>query len=147
MTRCEHCTGPGWCERHRVMKSQRWVELCQTRDDYFQAWEDGRGPGQHDTEGMQPAVRKPTLCGPGCHLHRLLSKLWIRDRVGCNCSKHAAEMDQWGPDECLLKMDTILEWMEKESAKRHLPFVRTVAHTLVRIAVWRARKELANVAA
>lgn len=46
MTECQ-CAAPGWCQRHAVMKSHRWWELCRTDEAYFQAWEDGHGPGQH----------------------------------------------------------------------------------------------------
>jgi len=29
-----------------MRKSAHWVELCMTRDEYFNAWECGHGPGQ-----------------------------------------------------------------------------------------------------
>lgn len=45
MTGCE-CEQPGFCVRHGVHKSQHWHHLCQTRENYFDAWERGRGPGQ-----------------------------------------------------------------------------------------------------
>ena len=38
----------GWCERHGCMKTKTWVRLCRTRPAYFQLWEEGRGPGQHN---------------------------------------------------------------------------------------------------
>jgi hypothetical protein len=44
-TLCE-CDGAGYCPRHKVTKSLHWFELCQERPDYFQLWEEGRGPGQ-----------------------------------------------------------------------------------------------------
>lgn len=37
----------GTCQRHGVRKTPQWVRLCLTRPDYFAAWEEGRGPGQH----------------------------------------------------------------------------------------------------
>lgn len=37
----------GFCERHAVEKRAHWVELCRReKDDYWRAWEAGRGPGQ-----------------------------------------------------------------------------------------------------
>lgn len=45
MTDCV-CPIAGYCERHKVNKSEHWHSLCQTRDKYFAAWEEGRGPGQ-----------------------------------------------------------------------------------------------------
>jgi hypothetical protein len=45
MSECK-CVMRGFCERHRVRKSDRMVKLCQTNDDYWRAWEEGSGPGQ-----------------------------------------------------------------------------------------------------
>src|SRR3569832_1105802 len=42
-TPCE-CQGAGYCRRHRCNKIDHWWHLCQTRMDYFQLWEEGRGP-------------------------------------------------------------------------------------------------------
>lgn len=56
-------------------------------------------------------------------------------------------MDKWGSDECLERIDDIVEWMELEAKERGLPFVQKAARAMVRIAVWRARRELKNVGA
>jgi hypothetical protein len=45
MTECA-CSAAGYCARHAVHKTDRWLELCRTRQDYWSAWEAGRGPGQ-----------------------------------------------------------------------------------------------------
>lgn len=45
MTPCE-CPLAGYCTRHKVTKPNGWHKLCQTRESYFRAWEEGRGPGQ-----------------------------------------------------------------------------------------------------
>lgn len=45
MTLC-NCRQPGYCRRHGLRKPEAWWKLCRTRDDYFQFWEEGRGPGQ-----------------------------------------------------------------------------------------------------
>lgn len=145
MTDCQ-CKEPGWCERHQCHKHARWHELCQTNQAYFDAWEAGRGPGQGDPLNRQSKTSLKA-CGPGCHLSRLLAKMWIRDRAGCHCKEHAALMDKWGPDECLERIDDIVEWMELEAKERGLPFVQKAARAMVRIAVWRARRELKNVGA
>jgi hypothetical protein len=42
--------GGGYCERHKVRKPQHFVNLCRTNLAYFQAWEEGRGPGQSKRE-------------------------------------------------------------------------------------------------
>ncbi len=44
LTDCE-CTEPGWCERHECNKSWRLHQMCRRSRSYFQAWEEGRGPG------------------------------------------------------------------------------------------------------
>lgn len=61
MTGCT-CKGPGYCERHKVKKNEHWFHLCQTRDDYFQVWEAGKGPGQRPPPLIQRPPRKPTRC-------------------------------------------------------------------------------------
>lgn len=45
ITPCE-CALAGHCKRHDVRKTKHLVHLCQTRLDFWHAWEDGRGPGQ-----------------------------------------------------------------------------------------------------
>jgi hypothetical protein len=45
MTGCK-CPVAGYCQRHKVSKATGWHKLCQTKPAYFDAWEDGRGPGQ-----------------------------------------------------------------------------------------------------
>lgn len=47
--RCE-CSISGFCARHNVDKTPHFLHLCQTRPDFFQAWEDNRGPGQLSTK-------------------------------------------------------------------------------------------------
>ena len=57
------------CERHGIEKNQHWHMLCQTREDYFNAWEQGIGPGQPQTprprqlDGVVTSVR--TKLKPG----------------------------------------------------------------------------------
>jgi hypothetical protein len=48
VTACS-CQESGWCERHRCFKHELHFQLCRRRPDYFQAWEEGRGPGQGET--------------------------------------------------------------------------------------------------
>lgn len=45
---CE-CPVAGYCKRHQINKLKHWHNLCQTHIDYFEAWEQGRGPGQPRT--------------------------------------------------------------------------------------------------
>jgi hypothetical protein len=60
-TNCE-CNGPGYCKRHNVPKSQALFNICQQREDYFQRWEEGLGPGQRSfkrTEATTPQPQEP----------------------------------------------------------------------------------------
>lgn len=138
MTKCQ-CTEPGWCERHQCYKDEHFFHICQTHEGYFQKWEEGRGPGQVDPSGHHSVS---AVCNCGCQLKHLLAKFWIVNRAGCQCAKHADQMDQWGPDKCLQRMDTILAWMEKEAQERQLPFTRKGAKAMVRIAIWRAKRAI-----
>jgi hypothetical protein len=60
---CDPCplptTGDGWfwCERHRCKKHPHWVTLCIAGEEYFRAWEEGRGPGQ--TRPADAAPKQP----------------------------------------------------------------------------------------
>jgi hypothetical protein len=56
MTGCE-CEQPGWCPRHQCEKTEHWHMLCRTQRDYFQLWEQGRGPGQQTSSRTNPATR------------------------------------------------------------------------------------------
>jgi len=49
MTDCrDNCPIPdgGDCPRHGIFKPAHWVRLCREKERYWQAWEEGRGPGQ-----------------------------------------------------------------------------------------------------
>lgn len=50
--KCE-CPLAGFCNRHGVNKTEAMHKLCQTKDEFFQAWEECRGPRQ--TEDCVPA--------------------------------------------------------------------------------------------
>jgi hypothetical protein len=60
MAECE-CTEPGWCERHKMMKPAHWHHLCQTRENYRIAWDEGRGPGQLKATGESAPIAKTGL--------------------------------------------------------------------------------------
>jgi hypothetical protein len=58
MNDCQCSLEAGHCDRHRVYKTARWKELCRLREDYFQAWEEGRGPGQVNSPQNRPKARR-----------------------------------------------------------------------------------------
>lgn len=45
--KCE-CKLAGYCQRHKIVKSEEQLRLCQTSEFYFQMWEDCKGPGQEN---------------------------------------------------------------------------------------------------
>jgi hypothetical protein len=137
------CPGAGWCERHKLNKPAPWVQLCQTNDVYWEAWEDGRGPGQLPHVGASKSL--PVVDGgPGTELRRILKWFGIHDKAQCPCKAHARRMDVWGCDRCAERVPTIVAWLRLEAQKRHLPFSATMAAALVRLAIRRARKKQAT---
>lgn len=108
MAQCD-CALAGYCERHGIVKSEHWVNLCKTREDYFEAWEHGRGPGQI-TPGKTVKVEgkskfKPDTAALWAEAHeyafahkdswnekdaKLWYLKWIRKipKYGCGCQSH-----------------------------------------------------------
>lgn len=142
---CKPTEFPFYCERHKVRKSARWVRYCQTRDGFWEAWEDGHGPGQFK-DGHQPQRRNrkgKARTGPGTELKKILAKFGIFSKGGCHCKQMAAFMDLWGPDGCEEKMPRILEHLKTEADKRNLGIIYSewIVEKLVRWAIRRARKK------
>jgi len=58
--------------------------------------------------------------GPGTELKKLLARLGINaDEKGCQCKSRAAQMDRWGCDACMNRLDTIVGWLREEAARRN----------------------------
>lgn len=81
---------------------------------------------------------------PGTELHSLLLRMGFKPESGCKCVKRALTMDAWGPDLCRQNIDTIAGWIEEESSRRGLPFVRIVAVQLVKLAIRRAEAKVSR---
>ena len=79
--------------------------------------------------------------GPGAELKRLLARIGIVASPNCSCNARARQMDLWGPDECLNRLDEISGWLAEEAAKRKLPYVAALGKHLVRRAVAIARSK------
>ena len=134
MTGCE-CPFHGWCERHRVNKSTRMHDVCQTKQKYFDAWEQGRGPGQ-------TIVQKPksVVIGPGTVLARKLRLRGYTTLEGCGCKSKIAKMNAWGCDKCRSNLDEIVDWLEDAAKKRgwleravfSAPGIKTVGRLVIR---------------
>jgi hypothetical protein len=79
-------------------------------------------------------------CGPGCQLRRTLS-WFVRNDGKCGCTEYAAQMDAWGPDECLRRIEEIVEHLRQAAEKKGLPFIATAARIMVGRAIEAARAE------
>ena len=140
-----------FCDRHQVEKSLALWERCCERTKWWRSWEERRGPGQvAPPEGTSRQTRSGGGCGkkpvnalvsgPGTELKRLLKRISILGTGGCGCNAMATKMDIWGPAGCREPEHRaeILDHMQKEAAKRKLPFVRTAADGLVEFAIRKA---------
>jgi hypothetical protein len=88
------------CVRHGVKKNEHWWKLCQRRQDYFELWEQGIGPGQvkagtttSQSRGLGDTVAKLIKkttgikpCG-GCKKRQE----WLNRMFPYNANKQAAE--------------------------------------------------------
>jgi len=86
----------------------------------------------------------PTTCGPGCQLRRSLAWWGIRDDGRCGCDSFAAQMDAWGPTECLRRIEEIVEHLREAAAAKGLPFLATAARMMVARAIEAAGQEQAH---
>lgn len=80
--------------------------------------------------------------GPGTELKKLLFRIGIEATSGCKCSdrsKHMDYMEQKEPGWCEKNIDEIVSWMGEEARKRNLPFIKTVAKMLVKLAIRKAK--------
>lgn len=80
--------------------------------------------------------------GPGTILSNMIATMGIKSTPTCSCRKHAIEMNTKGPEWCEQNMPTILAWLKEESAKRHLPFIESVASLIVKRAIKTSKRLL-----
>ena len=59
-TGCQ-CPLAGYCDRHKITKNAHFHHLCQTRQDYFDMYEQCRGPGQEFTNCKEPSPVPPSV--------------------------------------------------------------------------------------
>ena len=85
---------------------------------------------------------EPPSRGPGWELKKLLAgwPFYITSSVGCSCNAYAAQMDQWGCDECEGRMDEIVAHLRSQATARGLPFIDAAGRFLVKRAIKNARK-------
>lgn len=91
MTPCDGCQ-IGYCERHKMQKTEHLVMLCQTREDYRKLWDKLAGrPVPAPTQVTQATVREDIqdqvtrrreICG-GCEHFRI-----GQVKIECWCEIH-----------------------------------------------------------
>lgn len=82
--------------------------------------------------------------GPGTLLSNMIKTLGIVMTEGCSCRAHAIQMNIQGNDWCEANLDTIVSWLREEASKRKLPFIDTVGKIMVKRAIKKSRRLLAN---
>lgn len=99
---------------------------------------------QEYLQKMIPRTLESEPDGPGSILSGMLETLGIKSSPTCSCKKRAIIMNDKGPDWCEENLSEILDWLKEESAKRKLPFVKTVAQMMVQRAIKKSRRLLAK---
>lgn len=109
LTACE-CVfaGSGFCNRHGIKKTKHLQKLCRERSEFWEAWEQGKGPGQSTSESEQGQVvtnYKQDTAKLWAEAHQyapanesnwsiVVAKSWYENwckripRYGCGCSDH-----------------------------------------------------------
>lgn len=127
------CSVSGFCEKHKVNKGKHWLKLCQTEDEYYQAWENGIGPGQSKDH---PSSHRRV----GSELKKLISWFPIPNKADCkSCRSLEGRMNGWGADKCEEKMEFILKKLHLAARRRKLPFSKHLVTILVNKAIRNSR--------
>lgn len=82
--------------------------------------------------------------GPGTLLSGMIKALGIVMTEGCSCRRHAIEMNKKGNDWCEENIDTIVSWLREEAIKRNLPFIDAIGKLMIKRAIKKSRRLLAN---
>jgi hypothetical protein len=84
---------------------------------------------------------KPPRCLAGTELKKLLKRVGIEATPNCSCNSRAAMMDSMGCPWVRENIDLVTSWLEEESKKRGLPFIRMAGKALVMTAVKLAERK------
>jgi len=104
--------------------------------------EQARLQEQHIVEDPTGEVAASIGHGPGTELSKLLKRFGIEPTPTCACRAKAAQMDEWGPDECSKpeRIAEVVAVMRAEAEARGLPFLDAAGRMLIRRAISNARK-------
>jgi hypothetical protein len=130
----------GLCEHRRytfeqckdaIVKEEKDMVLGKDKDD-----KDIIGDGYY-VDDEHAAF--PQSAGAGTEMKKLLSMIGIKATPNCSCNRKAQAMDDEGIKWCEENEDKILDWLQEESKRRKLPFVRFAAKQMLKIAIRRAK--------
>lgn len=93
---------------------------------------------------LYPKTLEENPNGPGTILSKMIKNIGIVITNNCSCKQHALQMNEKGNQWCEDNIDTILGWMRAEAAKRHLPFIDSMAKIIINRAIKKSKKLLAN---
>lgn len=163
------CSGRGECPVFNMFMSAREHEKCsrhegisrQESDSFIEALyrtsksEDFK---KQTTEAFRVTapeiyIRPLILQGVGTELKKLASWFGQYADAGCNCQKHADEMDRNGPYWCRNNLDTIVGWLQEEASRRKVlgfsldkvPGFNLTAKGLVQLAIHNTESRSKNV--
>jgi len=126
--------GSTYTENNKITTEMGREKLLEMMGKDQEAW----------LESRIPKLRKPKLeddpYGPGTMLHSMLKKIGIKSTENCSCVSHAITMNQKGNQWCEDNIETILSWLQTESQKRKIPFVKSVAKLIVQRAINKSKK-------
>jgi len=113
---CAACCNPQHCS---VPQTDNWVTASLAIHTHRKAGDAAMVERlSHDLADILYRGRR-VVCGPGCHLHRLLLGYGIRPRHDCGCEEHTLEMDRQGAEWCRANVETIVDWLMEEALQRH----------------------------
>lgn len=141
----------GYCNRHQMKKGQQKFERCKgiakTQDcglKYWIGWEQGRFGA---TAPEQPVLDPKGFCGeshpygPGTELIGIYKNAGVPT---CQeCIDLAEQMDAWGPDVCLEKIEFLIEdilpraksWVEQNKPWIHKLLPNAIEDTAIRFKI------------
>lgn len=94
--------------------------------------------------GLFPVTMEEHPNHPGTQLSKMIKALGIHMSDSCSCRRHALKMNEMGNDWCEENLDTVLGWIRTEAKNRGLPFVDMVGKVMIKRAIKKSRKLLAN---
>lgn len=100
-TRCE-CPLAGYCERHGVKKNEALHRLCRENPEFFQAWEECRGPKQTEecipskSRGLGDTVAKVAKNVGLDKVAKAVARV-LGSSGGCGCNKRQKRLNELVP--------------------------------------------------